>query len=389
MGLRLFPLSEDRTGFTIWNLIGAVDIGGLVVEIAPKTKPGLGWLSNLLALLLADDRISIAGELKAGLSQKVDTILEALSAIYATRLLAAVRRDGPIALVRRQHVEEPVLRGKIIVSDLVHRWFLRPGTISQERNGLTLDNDYSRALSFVAGSLANHVESQRTRASLLEAVTLLTPGIPYPAISPLGAEHRILPQQFAAYIPAWSIAVSILARRSLLGPIGQQFGVSFAIEPWPLLERLLERALAASCEQASQNGKTLEVPLKGSRVILNPVAGQSMRPHDLIPDGLLAEDGLIIASFEAKYRNYVPYEGPRPAEVYQAIAAARATSSPIAVLVYPGNHAAAVWEVAAAGQSPRYLATIGLDLFGYQQWTKADLGNRVYEVLARILWNSQ
>ena len=387
MGLRLFPLAEHRNGFKIWNIIGTIDIGGVVIDVVPKTRPGAGWISSVLSLLLSHDRISITGELSVGLSQQIITLGEALAAIYARRLLTAIRHDGPIALIRRQHVVEPVLRGKIIVSQLLHHWFSKPGYIPQDTNSLTVDNYYSRALSFVAFCLANQIENERIRASLFEAVALLTAGDSRPQIAPPGIETRALPQQFAAYQPAWSIVVSVLARRSLFGPSGEQIGMSLAVEPWPLLERLLERALIASCREALRRGRILNVPLKGSRLLLSPFAGPAGRSHKLIPDGILAEGGSIIATFEAKYRQYGASEGPLREEVYQAIASARATSAPLAVLVYPGRHDAAVWEVVASGQSPRYLATIGLDLFSYHQQQDVELGIRLYELFAPIMWN--
>jgi hypothetical protein len=126
-----------------------------------------------------------------------------------------------------------------------------------------------------------------------------------------------------------------------------------------------------------------------NRMILERDGGSATGHHFLIPDGVLFKDGAAIASFEAKYREYSPANGPREKDIYQALAAARAVSAPLSVLVYPGKFEPGSWQVAEAGEHPATLAVLGLDMFDYAR-TGADLRARqILSLLKRSLPSEQ
>jgi hypothetical protein len=389
MGLSFAPLREDENGFTIWNLIGTIDAGRCVIEVAPKTEPGADWIASVLSLLVGSDPVDAAGERAAGLSTARSDLVEALGTIFAARLGKAIRRDGPISVMSRERQTGSTLRGQLLVSDWVRSAFLNPARFPQTVGTLTTDNDFSKALAFVADMFATNVRRQRTRAVLRELTQMLRPGLPVPTSAPAGVELRELPPQWSVYRPAWSIAAAVLARRSVLGPQGTKAGVSIAIEPWPLLERLLERSLSAATRLAKVEGRLLSVGLQTEHAILKPVGGTAGTVHTVRPDGLLLEGAAPLASFEAKYRAYSPSEGPLRSEIYQAMAAARAVAAPLAVLVYPGKVDPGSWRVTTDGDSPCTVSVIGLDMFNYRRAGDDQLGKQILALVKSDLHREQ
>lgn len=381
MSLSFPALREDERGFTIWNLIGSIDIGRMIVEVAPKTDPRDDWVASILSLLVGTDAVDAAGERSAGHSAERADLVEALGAALAARLTKAVRRDGPIMILSRERHVRATLRGKLLVTEWLRSASINPARFPQEYGVLSADNDFSKALAFVADRFARVVRRPLVRAALRELRELLRPGLPIPSAAPAGVELRQLPPQWGVYRPAWAIAAAVLARRSLLGPQGVQSGVSIAIEPWPLLERLLERSLRGAVEFARSNGRSLSSAEQATRMILERSAGSAAAHHYLRPDGVLLENGAAVATFEAKYQAYDPQKGPREKDVYQALAAARACNAPLAVLVYPGKLAPARWRVMLPGPHPARLAVLGLDMFDYRRAGERSRGQQILDLV--------
>src|SRR5262249_29580537 len=150
------------------------------------------------------------------------------------------------------------------------------------------DNDFSRAMAFVARLLAGATTDHRVRSSLLESATALRPGFAEDVRVDPAVARRPLPEQGGGYRPAWSIAVAVLTRTSLLRATGQHHGVEVAIEAWPLLERLLERSLDEASRVAQMHGQQIvRVPKGGTPLLVSPSAGGS--PRGVVPDGQLGQ----------------------------------------------------------------------------------------------------
>lgn len=361
--LSLPVLEEDSSGFRIRNLIGAIDLGnGVVVDVEPKTEPGDDWVRSVLSLLIGDDPVDAAGDRSGGQKAARPDLVEAIAAIYAARLERALRRDGPLLTMGRTAQSAPHLKGKLDVDRWLAAVFVDPVRFPVSYDVLTPDNEFTTAMAHVCHLLRTSSRRAATRARLSQMAALLRPGLPALSALTPGIEHRRLPPQWAVYGPAWSITCAVLARRSLLGPSGRLFGVSIAIEAWPLLERLLERSLRAAAVETG----TLEAPAKTFKTLLSRTAATGRMIHELEPDGVLVKDGAAVAAFEAKYRDFDPASGPLRTEIYQALAAARAVSAPVSVLVYPNRFETIAWNVAGTGAPTRLLA-VGLDLFGYAQ----------------------
>jgi McrBC 5-methylcytosine restriction system component len=376
-------LSEDAGAFTVSGVIGTISLGpGLLLDVVPKTGPAEDWVHSVLSLLIGTDRIDAAGERAAGLSQQRRDLLEILAAIYAARLRRALGRDGPIVLISRQQAELQRLKGKLRVTPWLRRAVWQPHRMPVAFDHLTADHDFARGLAFVARLLARSTSSPITRGALVEAARSLRPGHSEDVMVASSVATRSLPPQWSSFEPAWSIAAAILSQRSLLGPTGRYHGISIVIEAWPLLERLLQRALSAAVRLALKDGKQLGSPTKFGATLLDQPRGSASASRRVEPDGRLELGGRTIATFEAKYQRRVDQEWPYRGDIFQALATAAACGSPVAVLVYPETFPTAWWRVRGFDDHPAHLAAIGLGLFSYRGQRNDDaLGRRVLDLL--------
>lgn len=364
---RLRPvISEEAGQFTVRNVVGTVRLDDVtVLEVAPKVDPDQDWVRAVLDLLVGRDRIDIGGERLAGLAPRRPELLEVLASAYATRLRRALHRDGPLLLIHRQHDRLPVFKGKLQISSYLRQASWRPHVFPVGYDVLSPDNDFGRAMAFVARLLAASSTNPTVRSSLFESATALRPGFAEDVQVDPAVALRPFPEQWGIYRPAWSIAVSVLTRTSLLRVTGQHHGVEIAIEVWPLLERLLERALEDAACAARASGRPLVNAPKGTTALLvSPSEGG--RPRDVEPDGQLTEAGVTLATFEAKYTTR-GNRWPNDDHVFQALTTAAACRSPLAVLVYPEEFPAVWWEVEGFHGTPKSLAAIGLGLFSYRR----------------------
>lgn len=381
-----FPILSEANGYLRINgIIGTLDVGAnTLFEIAPKTEPTDDWIHAVLDLLVGSDRVDIAGERRAGLSENRRNLLEAIASIYAARLERAVRRDGPILLMRRRQSRGPMFKGKLNVTKWVSRAIWEPHLFPVTFNALSVDHEFSRALSKVALLLASLSRSSITQGRLRSVARALRPGCAdfSGEINPISLGP--LPPQWGVYQPAWSIAVAVLSHRSMLRSRGAQQGVSVVIEAWPLLERLLERSLKVATQIGKKRGKAYEAPQKRLFEILVPSTDRAAGVKQVEPDGILKEHGKTIATFEAKYKRRSDASWPHREDVYQALVTAAACASPTAILVYPEYFPPTRWRVVGMNNQPVDLVAIGLGLFSYRHGAgDVDRAQRLLDLLEK------
>jgi McrBC 5-methylcytosine restriction system component len=361
-----FRVLEERADeLVVRGVVGTIRLGpNTFLDVAPKTVPGDDWIASVLALLGVSDPIQVAGDRRSGLAAHRN-LYDVLASLYAERLLRALRREGPLLLMERRDATKPVLKGRLNVSAWTRKASWRPHVFPVSFQELTSDNDFSRALAHVATLLARSTTAPRTRGMLLDCARNLRPGAPEAFTVRPQAALRSLPSQWAAYQPAWDIAVAVLSQRSLLGTVGHRYGVSLAIEAWPLLERLLEQALRAAVSLAEQRGQKLRAP-GGRRTKL--LAGVNTRGRSVVPDGRLIDQAEHhLATFEAKYARSDSETWPPREHYFQALATAAACGSDLAVLVYPAAFEPVWWSTDSFNGKPRHLVAIGLGLFDYRR----------------------
>jgi hypothetical protein len=183
----------------------------------------------------------------------------------------------------------------------------------------------------------------------------------------------------------------LLRSQSIIGDPGRATGLEVAVEPWRLLETLLERAIV----EVASMGADLQVIPKTAHALLvdpSPAAPNATNgfPRWVEPDGVLSRmDGRVAATFEAKYSNR-----PKREHVYQALSTAAALTSPVAVLVYPWREERLHYEVVGFHGHPLTLATMGVDLFSYRRGSSdrelaSAIGGLLRETASRSLESAQ
>lgn len=343
------------------NFIGSVRLaGGAVLEVEPKVPTESAWPEAVVQLLTDSSRISVTGSQRSRQGDPRRDLTSVIAFEYARRLEIALAKEGPLHVFeRRSHVSRR-LNGQLDIGRYARGAWRDPALFPVQRDELTVANDFARGLSLVSRSFRRSVVDPALNARLRRLESEVIPGQALPAFLNPAVASRRLPAQWSGYRPAWDIAAAVLKNRSLINDPGHSAGLEVAIEPWPLLETLLERTLDTIARDTPSG---LTVRAKTDYPLLKE--GEKVR-GEVIPDGVLEDaSGIPVASFEAKYTN--PSEHPKEAHRYQALATAAVLHSPLAVLVYPGDEPPRIYDVQGFNRQPAKLATVGLDLYRYQR----------------------
>ncbi len=370
---RLPFLSATAGKTTVTNLVGTVQISAdLVIDIRPKTAPGQDWARSLIDLIETEP-ISLGGETRDAEWTGRTVLPDAFARIYAAQLTAATRREGPLTLLVTKSESRSVLAGRLNVSRWVTSRITKPHRFPQTRTVLSADNRYTRAMAWVAEALASRTLDPRLRRRLLSAARDLRPGYPEHTFVEPGVALSDIPSQWRTYSPAWATAQAVLRQISPLHRSGQLHGLGLAVEPWPLLERLLTRSLQSAAHQARETGLSMCSPSKQiSAPLVNPIYGETVSRLSRIhvkrrvkPDGVLFSDDSVVATLEAKY-SYPQSADDIRGHMFQALTTAGALDSPLSILVYPELSEPMVWDVEGFGGRPAKLIALGLDMYGYK-----------------------
>lgn len=363
---RIPQVSRTDGLIQVKNLVGSVRMpDGTVLEIEPKVPTESAWAQAVVQLLSANSRISVTGSQRSRQGDARRDLTGVIAFEYARRLERAISKDGPLQIFERQRHTTRRLNGRLDIGTYTRNAWRDPILFPVQRDELTVANDFTRGLSLVSNAFRHSVVDAALSTRLRRLESAVIPGHPLPEhVNPMVSARR-MPAQWENYRPAWDIASAVLRNRSIINDPGHSIGLEVAVEPWPLLETLLKRSLEAT-ERASAG--TIALGAKRKYPILtigDSVAGE------VEPDGLLLDrSGGVVATFEAKYT--VP--GPHPGEShrYQTLATAAVLRSPIAVIVYPGTEAPKIYDVRGFSGRPAVLATMGLDLYGYERTSGAD-----------------
>jgi hypothetical protein len=354
---RLGQLRLGDGSAALQNLVGSFRLAsGEVVEVSPKVGSTGNWSDSVVQLLEPTTRISVTGSRRSRSSPRPHDLTAALALEFARRLERALRKSGPIEVYERRHFSTRRPNGHLNISEWVRGAILDPSLFPVSRDELSSANDFTRGLSVVAGQLSRSAVGADLSSRLRRLQTAVIPGHAVPThVSPAVA-RRALPAQWAKFRPAWDLAVALLRNHSVVSDPGRSIGLEIAIEPWPLLETLLSRALTTLSET-----QPLSIVPKSTHPLLFHTNGSTAT--SVIPDGALQQnDGQVVATFECKYT--VPGRTPKDSHVYQALTTAAALGAPLAVLIYPNDEPPTSYTVEYQGQ-PTTLVTAGLSLFSY------------------------
>ena len=372
---RLQQCVREGNTITLRNLIGSVRLqSGQVLEVTPKVPVDAKWAESVVQLLTDETRIAVSGSQRSQQSRPRNDLTTAIAFEYARRLERALAKEGPIQVYERQHHTSRRLNGRLDVGRWVRSSVLEPTKFPVSRDEFAVSNDFSRGLSLVAGYFRRSALDASLAARLRRLESAVLPGQPIPSyVDPTVAVRR-LPSQWALFRPAWDIAAAVLKNRSIIGDPGHSVGLEVAVEPWQLLETLLRRTL-------DEVRRITDGNIQGERKTTHGLLFQDGRiVQPVIPDGVLTQDGRVIASFEAKYTD--PALIPAEAHIYQTLTAAGVLDAPMAILIYPTDAPVQVFDAKTHRDRPLRLLTLGLDLFGYtRDGGAADRANDLLRVL--------
>jgi len=359
---RLKQITVEGDTVTLRNVVGSFALpNGDVVEVAPKVVTD-DWTTAVIHLLTPDTRLAVAGSQRSRSSPRRDDLSAALALEFARRLERAIRREGPLQVYERKHHVSRRWSGRLDVTRWMRGVGLDPTRFPMSRDELSVGNDFTRGMSVVAGLLSRSATGGELASRLRRLQASVVVGEPLPSFVNPSVARRRLPTQWAAYEPAWAIAAPLLRNQSVVGDPGHASGLEVAVEPWPLLETLLERTLRA----VSDGDSPLRLEPKRTHPLLVNVATGATE-QSVEPDGLLRwSNGRVAATFEAKYSSVA---SPSREHVFQALTTAAALRSPLAVLVYPSSMDAKLFDVAGFDDRRVRLAAVGLELFAYRRGT--------------------
>lgn len=358
---RIPQLSVSGSTLTFQNLIGSVKLPtGQVVEVLPKVPSGDDWTTAVIHLLEPTTRIAVSGSRRSDGSRRKDNLTAALALEYARRLERAIRGEGPLQAYQRIQSRGRRLNGQLDVGAWIRTAAIDPTLLPVRRDVMTTDNDFTRGLSIVAGMLGRSVTGGQLGSRLRGLQRTVIPGHAIPSYVNPSVVRRRPSVQWQKYLPAWDIAVALLRHRSVIGDPGHANGLEVAVEPWPLLETVLERALRAITAQVDN-------PLRMVPKRRYPLLTRGSRPVSWVePDGMLIDgSGGVVATFEAKYT--VSRDVPFREHSHQALSTAAALSSPASVIVYPGTEPIRRFDVVGFNGEPVRLVSVGLEMFTYRR----------------------
>jgi hypothetical protein len=372
---------QPRIGFltgtdvlpVVQNLVGSVQVSSdLILDIEPKTSPDQNWAAALIDLLV-EERVEFGSETYEAEMLPRLVLVDAFARLYAEQLDRAVRREGPLAVMMQRYTARQRLVGRLDVTRWVTQRITKPATFPQQETVLTVDNQYTVAMAWVAEALAVRCVDSRLSSRLRAAASRVRPGLPEHSHVDPGVALRDIPPQWSAYGPAWATTRAVLRRISPLHRSGTLEGFGLAVEPWPLLERLLHRGLHAAARQAQAEGVPLSAKGHSKHKLLTPEPSTETpslwrlsRARAVEPDGSLWLGDQIVANFETKYSR-AESDSTFRGHVFQVMTTAAALDSPLAVLVYPEPSDPVSWSVHGFNGKPLRLVAVGLNMFGYRR----------------------
>lgn len=319
--------------------VGAVQIGGLLVEVKPKAKVGLSRLLFLLGY--AKDPGFRPGDV-AGLD---DTdLFSALAESLARQVSGALSRGVHSGYVTLDEALRTV-RGKIRVGDQMSR---RPGMLiplEVTYDDFTVDIPENRILRSALRlmmqlpRLANDVLAKLAHLdSKLDGVSLLRWGSPLPAWTPSRLNDR--------YIPALRLAEIVLKNMSAEAGLGPHRVASFVVNMSTVFEDFVATALTESLSKYP--GQTVaQYPAYLDADVFLPTS-QRVRMYVDVVHEFRGHAALI---FDAKYKAS-SWSGVYPnADYYQMLAYCTALDLRHAWLVYAGSGSPRLRSVANSSVS--------------------------------------
>lgn len=329
------PAFEARNGrLHALDVVGVVDVGTVVVEIAPKTEAGTVWndgaslLRHLLDWLGREDPFAVpSGQLHDG-----ESLFESALA-WAARSMAALLEDGPPRRYAEIEERSASIKGRIVFSGSARR---RPGQalVHTIRHApLSTDNELTAVLMWIALEIGRRTSSIRTRSSCERIVHGLSDAVSGPA-----EPYAVVGIELTRMEEHWSAIVEFgraLARGAAPDP--SRGGASTGVAMLFTLKDLFEAAIGKVLKDGLPNEAMAAVRPRGKLFIAASGGTSLVR---LEPDFGAARtaDGDPKVVGDAKWKRIVrTARAPdlSPADAYQITSYVAATKAEAGFVVAP------------------------------------------------------
>lgn len=330
LGFKANPISVDAKGARVVDVAGLIRLGpSLELEIAPKflglDDADARWREDFFFLstlsrhgrLLASERMSASGGAPRDLSVLV---ARALVDMYQAR------KRRPLRSYRRVKEMGFFIDGDPDPVDLL---FPEPDGFEQEVIRFDRRNAWNGTISAAAQELLPEVSEAATAAKLTRVIEDLAP-----QSRPNIAMRKPIPARHRTWQSLHDLSVDVLKGLGLTYKQGQAHAPGYVVSTWQIWEDFLtiaSRIAFGRLAVSAQKGFVL-----GSRI--RPAVGRAPRKLNVYPDFIIEGDGTRPRFLlDAKYKGKVEGGTLRivEADVYEAMAFAKATRCNHVVLAYP------------------------------------------------------
>lgn len=333
-GKRAFSM---RRGFLYaTDLVGAVDVGSLKVEVLPKPY-GIDSVQDARQLMF--DLLGWAGSdvrtnwLAGGSDARNADLLQLIEQRAAAELLQGLEMGVP-RRYHEVHERAAVLRGRIQFGTYARQLPSDQHLLPLRYSPLTADNDLGRLLKGLATSLRDRADSYRTRRDLDRCLDLLAGVKDLPLTPELVRRVRLgrMETDWHSLVElAGMLASGLSPDPTSLGATRQ---ATFLFPMNRLFEVAVRRILAA---QLPAPLACLRSPGEHRLLTKVDVTG-TMEALSVRPDFLFHADSQIIAAGDAKWKrlsNSPPRFSIVPSDVYQLLAYMRLFHVSTGLLFFP------------------------------------------------------
>ena len=316
------PIEVNGLLVRVRNVAGLVRVSPEVhLEVAPKflSIANPSWREDFFLAatlskygrLLPSERLGVTAGARANLSTLVGKAIVEMFASNARR---------PLRTYRRNAVQEFALDGDVDAESL---WF--PSDEGYDQHVIVFDNKnkFNSVVFSAVDALIPDVADPGVRNQLARIRDRLAPQRRVPH-----AKHVRLPGRAMHWQPLFDLSVDVLNGFSAKYEAGALFAPGYAFETWRVWQDLVTLSLRLGTQGtvvSAQASSTLGVrDRKGKK-----------SPFNVIPDVVVRWDALT-AIVDAKYKGRADTDsGIVEADLYEALAFAKATASRQVVLVYP------------------------------------------------------
>lgn len=326
LGLESVPLSINADRIQFQNVTGLLVLAsGLELEIAPKfLGDAPGWREDffLLATLSHHGRLLDNEGLKSSALATSD-----LATLIGRSLVEMYWKNQrrPLRTYRRLHQRDYAIEGDFDPEDLSSP---AEDGFPQWVTYFTRENPYNAVIRAAAAGLAPVVPDVETRVRLER----LAQHLPYQP-RPSRLQDRRLPSRSRAWQPTFDLSLDIL--RGFGGAYDPKNALApgYVMQTWQVWEQLVSLSLRSAIPPK-------DVLLKPEHKLGTRSQSGSIRDLNVIPDAIVSltsSDGNRRVIVDAKYKGHIDRSATtvENADIYEALAFARATGIADVALVYP------------------------------------------------------